>query len=202
MTGADPGALLVVDLQNAFCHPAGSSARRGRAAGPTAAVIGPCVRLAAAARALSVPVVLARYAYQAGYSDGGVLISQVQQSIAAAGGLLDGSWDAELVAELRPAPGDILVVKNRYSAFHQTGLAGLLRARGVASVAVCGVTTRVCVEGSARDAVQHDFAVTVIEDACAEYEPADHDQALRLIRTAIGSVCPAAEVISAWAARR
>lgn len=71
------------------------------------------------------------------------------------------------------APGDLLITKNRYSAFHGTNLNARLRALGVDSVTICGVTTRVCVEGKARDAAQHDYLVTVVADASAKYQAGD-----------------------------
>jgi ureidoacrylate peracid hydrolase len=77
-----------------------------------------------------------------------------------------GTRDWEICEELAPGDGDLIVDKTRYSALHGTGLAGLLRERGVTLIVVAGATTNMCVDSTAPDAFTLDFKVMVLED-CA-----------------------------------
>ena len=67
-------ALLVIDMQNAFCRDEGSFARLGFDISMLKAAIAPCQRLVAAARAANVPVIFTRLSYASDYHDGGIAI--------------------------------------------------------------------------------------------------------------------------------
>lgn len=188
-------ALVVVDMQNAFCHPEGSVARSGLDAAPLAAVVPACARLVAAARAAAVPLVFTRYSLAPDWSDAG-LLGEVSPALRDARGLIAGSWDAALVSGLEPQAGDLVLDKTRYSAFWGTDLQTWTRAHRVARVVLCGVTTNVCVEGTARDAFAADLRVVVCEDATAAVTPALHAGALESIRYGIGTVMTASQVIA------
>jgi acyl carrier protein len=131
-------ALLVVDLQNAFCRPEGSFARRGLSIDSIGRVVDRCRSLVEHARRSDWLVVLTRLVYAADYRDAGLLVDR-NPGIRALGAYREGSFDAELVAELLPVAGDSLVVrKTRYDPFLGTGLEAELRARDVGDVVVCG----------------------------------------------------------------
>jgi len=184
----EPAALLVIDLQNAFCHAGGSLARLGRDIAMCRQAIGPCARLVAAARRSGVPVIFTQYVYRADYADADLLLREMRPALRAAGALAEGSWDAAQVDELPPAPGDYVIRKNRYSAFYGTDLEPLLQRLGVRNLILCGVTTNMCVESTARDAMQRDYRVFVAADATGELEPERHDHALRAIAFGFGQV--------------
>lgn len=74
---------------------------------------------------------------------------------------------AQLVAEIRPEPGDIVLDKPRQSAFFRTRLDEILRQRGIDSILIAGVTTNVCCIASARDAAARDYAVLMVSDLTA-----------------------------------
>jgi ureidoacrylate peracid hydrolase len=167
-------ALLVVDLQNAFCRPEGSFARRGLSIDSIGRVVDRCRSLVEHARRSDWLVVLTRLVYAADYRDAGLLVDR-NPGIRALGAYREGSFDAELVAELLPVAGDSLVVrKTRYDPFLGTGLEAELRARDVGDVVVCGVTTNVCVESTVRSAHDLDFSVRIVEDAMSSYDPVLH----------------------------
>lgn len=189
-------ALLVIDMQHGFCDAGGCVARSGLDHTEAAAVIAPCARLADAFRAAGRPVVLTRYALAPDYADAGLLF-EVSPALRVGEALIAGSWDAELVAELAPRPGDVVLDKTRYSAFFATDLEERLRADGVETVVLCGVTTNVCVEGTARDAFAHDFRVVVCADATAAVARPLHDASLRSISYGLGTVAATADVIEA-----
>lgn len=194
---SEPVALLVIDLQNAFCHAGGSLARLGRDIAMCRQVIGPCTRLVAAARRRGVPVIFTRYVYRADYADADLLVREMRPALRAAGALADGSWDAAQVDELPPAPGDYVIRKNRYSAFYSADLEPLLQRLGVRNLILCGVTTNMCVESTARDAMQRDYRVFVVADATGELEPERHAHALQAIAFGFGQVVTLDEVLRA-----
>lgn len=101
----------------------------------------------------------------------------------------------DVIDELRPADGDLLVEKYGYGAFHDTGLAGRLRALGVGSLFVTGTVTQICVEETAREAFHHGFPTTVIEDAVSSFDEELHRATLRNFAMKFGWVESAAAVV-------
>lgn len=195
-----PGqALLVIDMQNAFCHPRGSFARMGYDVTGCVAAVAGCVRIVEGARRHGVPVLFVTYGYQPDYCDGGYLVASIHPEVVTHQALVRGTWDVEVVDELAAAPGEPHVVKNRYSAFVGTDVAERLRRMAVTAVTVCGVTTNVCVEGTARDAAQIDLSVTVVRDACGEIDPSRHVASLATIEHALGRVVAVDDVVAEWA---
>ena len=194
----DATALLVIDMQNGFCHPSGSFAQLGLDVSMCAAAIPGCKSLVSAARAADVPVVFTRYVYRPDYRDGGVLVHDLMPALASAKSLAAGTWDAALVDELQPGAADFVVDKNRYSAFYGTGLEPILTSLGVRRLVICGVTTNMCVETTARDASQRDYHTFVVSDATGELDRARHETALATLGFGFGRVLTAAEVAAAW----
>lgn len=80
---------------------------------------------------------------------------------------LSGSIGAEIHESVKPADGETVVVKHYPSAFLQTGLADLLREKGIGSLVVCGMMSHMCIDTSVRAAQDHDLSVIVLDDACA-----------------------------------
>lgn len=193
-------AVVVVDVQNAFCHPDGSFARMGHDMSACQAAVPGSVRLVEEARAHGVPVYFVVYGYAPDYADGGYLVENMHPEVREHQAMLAGTWDAEVVDELAPRDDEPVIVKNRYSAFINTDLEDRLRSRGITSVVLCGVTTNVCVESSARDAAQRDFGVTVVADACGEIKESRHTASLAVIRHGFGQVRTVDEVAGTWSA--
>jgi nicotinamidase-related amidase len=102
---------------------------------------------------------------------------------------------------LNPQPGDIEVVKQRYSAFVGTRLDEILRERGIVSIVVLGLTTNVCVQSTARDAWQRDYETITLADCCAEIGPGSHDASLAWTARNFGAVCTSDEVTVHWRQR-
>ena len=106
---------------------------------------------------------------------------------------------ADVIEELSPRPGDPIVEKVGYGAFHDTNLDELLRARGVQSVFVTGTVTQICVEETARESFKHGYRTTIVADAVSSYLPDLHAAALKNFALKFGWVSPAAEVIEGLA---
>lgn len=158
-------ALLVIDMQNSFCHPDGIMYD---ALGPPLFQIDQTVKATAtavaAARAARVPVVFTRHQYQAGHADFGPLFPQFCDLLRARDGLLARSWDVEVIDELEFSTYDLVIDKARLDAFYNTSLDTLLRSMGVARIAMAGVITNACVETTTRAAAMRDYDVTVLSD--------------------------------------
>jgi nicotinamidase-related amidase len=100
------------------------------------------------------------------------------------GPLLTGSAGAAIVPSLLPLPGEIKVVKKRFSAFHQTHLDSILRRMGCDHVVLCGVQTPNCIRATAFDAVSLDYKdVTVLDDCTASTSKTVQDSNLRDLRS-------------------
>ena len=82
-----------------------------------------------------------------------------------------GTWDYELVAELKPAPEDIVLNKTRYSGFWGTPLDAMLRARRIRNLLFVGIATNVCLESTLRDAYFLEYFPILIEDAALHAGP-------------------------------
>ena len=160
-------ALLVVDMQNGFCHPEGSFTRIGMGLeGADEAVHHAAIAVEQARRG-GIPVVFTRHLYRPGRADEGRALKQNSPALAGLDGLQAGTWDAEVVAELGCGPRDLIVDKVRFDAFQWTSLEPLLRGLSVDELAVCGVVTNICVETTIRSAFMRDFSVIMLADCCA-----------------------------------
>ena len=95
---------------------------------------------------------------------------------------LEDSWGAEIVPELRPAPGDRVVRKRRFSAFFGTDLDLLLRETGAQTLRIVGVCTNICVLYTTADARMRGYEVEVPTAAVASFDPEAHAFALGQLR--------------------
>ncbi|MBO9550448.1 isochorismatase family cysteine hydrolase [Pseudomonas sp.] len=92
-----------------------------------------------------------------------------------------GTPAIEIIDALAPQAGDVVIDKQRYSAFHGTRLAQTLKGRGIKRLVVIGVLTDVCVMSSLFDAYQHDFQLVLVADACTATTLAAHYSALFIL---------------------
>ena len=191
-------ALIVVDMQHGFCDPEGSAARAGFDIAMCRAAIEPCRRLVEGARAAGIPVIFTRLVWRSDYRDGGVVTDEILPSLVEAQCCAAGTPDIELIPELAPRPDDFVIDKNRYSAFYGTALASILTAQDVRNLVICGVTTNICVETTARDASQRDYRTVVVSDATGEIAPERHQWALETFGTRFGWVVGHEEVLKGW----
>lgn len=198
---ADPrperAALLVVDVQRDFCDPSVSRFDMDQDvvdAVKRAATV--AAGLADAARDLGVHVVWIRLERRSDnmWPASDWLFDRSEDGWAPC---LAGTAGADWFV-VEPGDEDTIVTKSRHSAFHGTDLAERLRARGVATVAVCGITTDCCVESTVRDAYQADLPPLVVADACAAHDPARHENALEIMATHVARVATSAELMRHW----
>ncbi len=180
----DPAAtaLLVVDMQNAYASLGGYLDLAGFDIGGAAAVVEKVALLVETARRSGVTVVFFRNGWDPDYVEAGGpgspnwwksnALKAMRERPDLKGKLLArGTWDYALVDRLTPEPGDIVIEKPRYSAFYNTALDSVLRARGVRTLAFCGIATNVCVESTLRDGYHREYFGVLIEDATHQAGP-------------------------------
>jgi nicotinamidase-related amidase len=103
---------------------------------------------------------------------------------------------SELAAECAPEPGDVEIVKHTIGAFHETGLADVLRSHGVETVVLGGLVTNFGVESTGRAADEHGYSVVFVSDAMAGLHGHAHTFAVDYIFPRLGSVSTSAEVLA------
>jgi len=82
-----------------------------------------------------------------------------------------GTWDWEIIDDLKPQEGDIVINKHRYSGFVGTELDAVLHTLNIKHVLLTGIATNVCVESTLRDAFSREYFPILVEDACGNAGP-------------------------------
>jgi len=191
-------ALIVIDMQNAYFSDEGSLAKVGFDINGCRSAVPGAKRLLAGARAAGLPVIFTAHVYKSDYSDGGFIVHEILPGLKAARSSIDTQWESELAPEFQPRAGEKVFKKNRFSAFYHPEFEPYLRATGIKSVVICGVTTNICVESTARDAAQRDFRTFVVSDATGELEPARYAAALQALNGRFARIMTVDEVLQSW----
>lgn len=193
--GARP-AILVIDVQRYMVGDgSGADPRYPSACGPVA--VEAVERLAAlldAARAAAVPVMYTRFALRRDGSDIGVY-GRKRDLLDIEGWCLEGTEGSEIEPRVRPAEGDIVLVKKKPSAFLGTPLLGMLIDRGIDSVIVTGGSTSNCVRATAVDAASYNFRTLVVEDCVFDRFRISHEVALFDIDRQYGDVVSSVDLV-------
>lgn len=169
-------ALIVVDMQNAYASKNGYLDKAGFDISGAALVIAQIAKAIAAARQAGMPIVFLQNGWDAKYTEAGGpgspnwyksnALKTMRKNPQLMGSLLaKGSWDYELVDELKPQEGDIVIPKTRYSGFYNTNLDSMLRSRGMRNLVFTGIATNVCVESTLRDGFFLEYFGVVLADA-------------------------------------
>lgn len=195
-------ALVLVDLQNAFCHPDGSWARRGMRVLSIDTVVAEAVSVTRLFRQRGWPIICTRMQYSADYADAGLLVNSQNPMIRELNGYVAGSHDAQLVEEIaRELPSDVhMLTKTRYDPFVCTHILDLTNLLAVDRFFVAGVLTNVCVESFVRSAFDRDFQVTTLSTATGSYSCEAHAQALANCARHFGEVKDTETVLKELAA--
>ncbi len=169
-------ALVVVDMQNAFASKGGMLDLAGHDISKAADVVAANKALIAKARKAGVKIVYLQVGYKPDLSDAGgprspnyhkeLSLRTMRARPELEGKLLiHDTWDWEIVDDLKPEPGDIVIRKSRYSGFAGTTLDNDLRTHNIRTLFFTGIATNVCVESTARDAYFEEYWPVLVEDA-------------------------------------
>lgn len=108
----------------------------------------------------------------------------------------------DVVSELAPADGDLVIDKHSYGAFHGTELHQMLQARGVRSIVLTGTVTQICVEQTGREAFQLGYRVTIATDAVSSHSPALAEATLANFEAKFGWISTTQEILTALPSTR
>lgn len=183
LADASAAAVVVVDLQNDFCHAGGLYARHGKDIRRIERMLPTALAFISEAQDLGIRCVFVRQVtLPEGLSDSAAWMRFKTRDGKPPGYALSGTWGAELVEGLVPQAGDIAVEKFRPDAFHRTPLDLLLRANRLESLLILGVLTEGCVESTVRSASYHDYYTVVVEDCVASTHAVNHAGSMNLFR--------------------
>jgi ureidoacrylate peracid hydrolase len=174
-------AVLVIDMQNSFLRPGGAMCQhRGGTLRDPGGTIKRISEFVAAVTASGIPVIYTRHCYRPGYADAGSRTLRLFQTMDAEP-LVMGTWDAEIVDELKPGPRAAVVDKTRMDAFYNTDLEVLIRGISATRLVVTGIVTNACVETTTRSAAMRDLDVTILENCCTTYSAEHQANALQAL---------------------
>jgi ureidoacrylate peracid hydrolase len=190
-------ALVVIDMQNAFMLPEVAHAYCPHAVG----IVPNVNRLAAAIRETGGQVIWVISAFdESSIQEWSTLYGMCgpERSSARRSALTKGSKGHELWSELEARPEDLIVTKQRFSAFlpNSSELPQVLRRRGLDTVLIAGTVTNVCCESSARDAMQLNFKTVMITDANAAMTDDEHNWSLINFYSSFGDIMSTEYAIS------
>ncbi|GAB2518252.1 cysteine hydrolase family protein [Nocardia heshunensis] len=176
----DPGALalLVIDMQRDFLLPGGFGESLGNDVALLRTVIEPLAGLLATARAAGVPIIHTREGHLPDLSDcppAKLLRGSPSQRIGDPGAfgriLVRGEYGHDIIDELAPLAGEVVIDKPGKGAFYATELSEVLAQHGIRALLVTGVTTEVCVHTTVREANDRGFECLVVADCVGSYFP-------------------------------
>lgn len=201
-------ALLVVDMQRDFCLPGGAFDQQGVDISTYPDMVPKLARLLRAAREVRITVIFIQMTVlPGGRSESPAQIRfnmrmhlEDREKLKPLWYTIDGTLGQEIIPELAPAEGDLVVRKYRSSGFWGTNLDMLLRSNGLQTLVVTGCTTEGCVESTARDAQFNDYHVVITEDCVASDDREQHEASLLLMRHRF-DVVASDDVIGTWRTR-
>ncbi|WP_085558546.1 cysteine hydrolase family protein [Carnobacterium iners] len=178
-------ALIIIDMQRDFLYPGGFGEQLGNDVSTTSSIIPNVKRVLDKAREKGMLVIHTREGHRPDLTD-------LPASKAKRGGgigeegpmgriLVRGEYGHDIVDELQPIEGEVILDKPGKGAFYQTDLETILKNKNIKSLLLAGVTTHVCVQSTIREANDRGYECLMLEDCCAAFDKKDHEDSIRMI---------------------
>jgi ureidoacrylate peracid hydrolase len=202
-------AVVVIDMQNTFVYRGGIFDLAGFDISATEKIIKPCREIVGAAREKGIKVIYTQMAYSPDLSDSGSPDSPLWQKsrglplLRQRPELRDklyfyGTWGADIIKELAPEPGDIVVRKQKHDGFIGTNLDIVLRTYGLKYLLFIGTATNICVESTLRHAFFLEYFPILVTDAVSQLGPTTNQEATIFnVRTIFGWVTTSQNLLNA-----
>lgn len=191
-------ALVIVDVQNDFCHPEGHFAKHGKDLSRVLETLPRVRNLVRESQRLGVRVFFIRQTtLPDGRSDSPAWLRFKTRDGKSPDYTLKGSWGWEFDEGLSVRPEDWVVEKFRPDAFVHTNLDQVLRANQIETVVILGFITEGCVESTVRGASYHDYYVVVARDAVASPNLEQHQGSLRFFEARYPNF-PSEDILAVW----
>ena len=202
-------ALLIIDMQRDFMEPGGFGETLGNDVSQLARAVKPIAAVLNAARDCGMLVVHTREGHLPDMSDApaakverGAPSLRIGDPGPMGRILIRGEAGHDIIPELYPLDGEIVIDKPGKGAFYATELGDVLSKYGIENLLVCGVTTEVCVNTTVREANDRGYRCVVLADCCASYFPEFHEMGLKMIKAQggiFGWVSDSATILEAMA---
>ena len=182
-------ALIIIDMQRDFVMPGGFGEALGNDVKQLQVTIAPTKTILEGARKAGILVIHTREGHRPDLSDcpPSKLVRGRGKTRIGDGGpmgriLVRGEVGHDIVPELYPIAGEVVIDKPGKGAFFATDLELILRDRGIKTLMVCGVTTEVCVNTTVREANDRGYECVVLSDCVGSYYPEFQKAALAIIK--------------------
>ena len=202
-------ALIVIDMQRDFLLPGGFGESLGNDVDQLLKVVPPLAGLIAAARAAGITVIHTREGHQPDLSDcppaklsRGAPSKRIGDEGKYGRILIRGEYGHDIVDELAPINGEVVIDKPGKGAFYATDLDLVLRTNGITHIILTGITTDVCVHTTMREANDRGYECLILSDCTGATDPANHAAALHMVTMqggVFGAVADSAALLEALA---
>jgi nicotinamidase-related amidase len=173
-------AVVLIEYQHDFVSEGGAFHGAVQGVMEKTDMIANTRRAVAAARAAGATIIHAPITFAPGYNEITAHPYGILKGVVDGNAFVKGEWGAQIVDDLAPQPGDIVVEGKRgLDTFASTNLDFILRSKGITTIALGGFLTNCCVESTMRTGYEHGYQVITLQDCLAATSQEEHDNALK-----------------------